>query len=201
MSRSISRPAVAEATTVRSLVPWRMIWRTTAMGWLSAPKPPTAMVMPSLICAAASWMDCTTSLRFLLTLALLFSDLQDRCGVDGGVLSEGEAPLVLGQRGLRPPRDLPRPGLAAQLPDQLGDLQQSGRAHRVPTRAEAAAGIDGDAAGERGDPLVDQAWPLPRTAEPEPLVEHQLRRRHRVVQLDHVEVVGADAGLLVGLLR
>jgi len=40
----------------------------TVIGWLSAPKPPIATVIPSLILDAASSIDVTTSLRFLLTL-------------------------------------------------------------------------------------------------------------------------------------
>src|SRR5215469_13354219 len=68
ISKSISRPAVADAMTVRFFRPSRMISRMSVIGWLSAPKPPIATVIPSLILDAASSIDVTTSLRFLLTL-------------------------------------------------------------------------------------------------------------------------------------
>src|SRR5947208_14011271 len=100
--------------------------------------------------------------------------------------------MILLHSYLRPWFNMARPRLAAHLPNQFADLQKAGRADRMTSRTEPAARIDGDPAVKRRHPLVDEAGAFPRRTEAEPLVEHELGRRHRVVQFDGVEVLRAD---------
>src|SRR5262249_33709141 len=126
---------------------------------------------------------------------------QNRAAVDRGVLAEQEPALVLRHGDLRTLLDLTFSRFAAHLPDQLADLQQAGGADRVAARAEPAARVDRLAAVERRDMVVDQLRSLAGRAEAEALVEHELGRRHGIMQLDRVEIFGADAGFLIGGLR
>ena len=61
--------------------------------------------------------------------------------------------------------------------------------------------INRHAATQRRDAVVDQLRPVACIAEAQPLVEHQLSRGHRIVQLDRFEIVGPNAGFLIGGLR
>jgi hypothetical protein len=64
IKRSVSRPADAAPTTVRFLMPLRMIARMIGIGWLEFRNPPTEIVIPSRIQPAASCSLMTTSRRF-----------------------------------------------------------------------------------------------------------------------------------------
>src|SRR5450631_1812768 len=67
-------------------------------------------------------------------------------------------------------------------------------------RTQATAWINRLATIERGDMLINQLWSFARTAQTEALVEHQLRRRHRVMQLDSIEILWPDAGFFISCI-
>ena len=96
--------------------------------------------------------------------------------------------------------DLTVARLAAEVVADLPDVGDAGRRDRVALRLEAARHVDRRlAVAPRGARLeeVDRAALL---AQHEVVVVHELGGGEAVVQLDEVEVVGADAGLLVRLL-
>ena len=97
--------------------------------------------------------------------------------------------------------DLAVAGLAAQVPDDFADVGDAGRAERVALREEAAAGVHGDLAADVRRALVDHAAGFAFAADAEVLVVQQLGGGEAVVELDQVEVLGPDAGLLVRDLR
>ena len=97
--------------------------------------------------------------------------------------------------------DLAVAGLAAEVVADLPDVGDAGRRDRVALRLEAARHVHRRlAVAPRGAGLeeVDRAA---RLAQPEVVVVDELGGGEAVVQLDEVEVLGADAGLLVGLRR
>ena len=96
--------------------------------------------------------------------------------------------------------DLSRACLAAEVPDDLDDVGDAGGAERVALGEQAAAGVDRDLAADLGRAFVDQLAGLALAAEAEVLVVQELGGGEAVVQLDLAEVLGADAGLLVGFL-
>ncbi len=91
----------------------------------------------------------------------------------------------------------PRVGLA-QLPDRLRDQEQA--VHPGVAEAEAAAvGVHRQArAARRGAPALDVRAALALRAEAEVLQEQDRRDREGVVELEHVDVVRGQAGLLEG---
>ena len=93
--------------------------------------------------------------------------------------------------------DLTLVGGAAQLPGELGALGEAGGAERVALGDQAAGGVDDPAAAVGGVVVVDELAALALAAQAERLVGQQLVGGEAVVQLDDVDVVGADAGLLV----
>src|SRR5215472_6496184 len=60
---------------------------------------------------------------------------------------------------------LPAPGLAAKLPEDLGELGHPGGADRVAPGQQSAAGIDRDPPSQCGVSALEQARPLPRPAQ------------------------------------
>ena len=90
-------------------------------------------------------------------------------------------------------------GGAAQLVHQLVALRQTGGAERVALRQQAARRIGHDLAAVGVVAVGDEARALAFRAQAERLVGDELVLREAVVQLDDVDVVGADAGLLVHL--
>jgi hypothetical protein len=110
-----------------------------------------------------------------------------------------EAEVVL-QRDLRA-FDLASLGLTAQVPHQLGALRKAGSAERVALRQQAARRVGDELATVGVVTFPDEVLGLAFLAQAERLVRQQLVRREAVVQLDDIDVIGADAGLLVQLLR
>ena len=96
--------------------------------------------------------------------------------------------------------DLPLVGLAAQLPGQFRALRQPGRAERVALGDQPAGGVDDDLAAVGGRLFLDQLVRLALGGEAERFVGDQLVGAEAVVQLADVDLVGGDAGLLVGLV-
>ena len=97
--------------------------------------------------------------------------------------------------------DLARPGLAPQLVHELDDLAERRRAERLALRQQPAARVD--RAGRRRASVAPSASSfglLARRAEAELLVREQLAGGVGVLALDHVDVVGPDAGFLVGVV-
>src|SRR5207244_1087284 len=95
--------------------------------------------------------------------------------------------------------DLAPLGLAPQLPGELADLGQGLGGHGLAEAGQPAAGVDGDTAADGGVAVVEQTLGLARLAEADVLVPVELEGGGEVVDLGHVEVVGTNAGLLVGL--
>ena len=97
--------------------------------------------------------------------------------------------------------DLAGVGVAAQLPGELGALREAGRPERVALGDQAAGRVDHRAVAAVGRRLgLDQLVALALGGEAERLVGDQLVGREAVVELAHVDLVGRDAGLLVGLV-
>ncbi len=90
--------------------------------------------------------------------------------------------------------DLALAGLAAQLPDDLGDLREAGRAERVAAGEQAAGRVDRLGAADRRFARRGGARGAARVRQPERLDGDELADREGVVDLEHVDVGGADAG-------
>src|SRR5439155_12213385 len=86
---------------------------------------------------------------------------------------------------------------AVQLPDELRALRETRRAERMALREETPRGVHDPLPAVRGLVLVDEATALTGLAELERLVADELVGAEAVVQLDDVDLLGADAGLLV----
>ena len=97
--------------------------------------------------------------------------------------------------------DLALVGLAAQLPHELGALREAGGAERVALREQAARGVGDELAAVGVVAVPDELLGLALLAEAERLVGEELVGGEAVVQLDDVDVLGAEARLLVDLLR
>src|SRR4029453_9220835 len=97
--------------------------------------------------------------------------------------------------------DLTLVGRATQLPGQLGALSQPRRAERMALRNEPARRVDHPAPAVGGVAVVDELGRLALAAQPQRLVQQELVGREAVEQLDYLEVLRAEAGLVVNLLR
>src|SRR6266849_1939219 len=102
-------------------------------------------------------------------------------------------------------RDLPllRATVLRQMPHDLADVRDAGRAQRMALREQSARYIDRPLAAEvRMDSaaLVDKLACLAVAAEPEVLVMHQLGRREAVMQFREAHVSRSDPRHLVRLL-
>src|SRR5439155_8425985 len=89
-------------------------------------------------------------------------------------------------------------GLAAQLPRDLAHLRDGLRGDRLAEAGEAAARVDGDAPTQLGVTRAQQRLGLAFTTQADVLVPVELERGGEVVDLGQREVVGPDAGLVVG---
>src|SRR5260370_30658475 len=91
-----------------------------------------------------------------------------------------------------------------QMPDDLANIRDAGRAQWMPLREQSARYVDGRFAAEaRMHPaaFVDKLAGLAVAAKSEVLVMHQLRGREAVMQFAERDILRADSSLLVGLLR
>src|SRR5690606_36692102 len=89
---------------------------------------------------------------------------------------------------------LPHAVLAAKLPDDFGDLADSGRTERMALAEQAARGIDRATSADRRRPTGEEFAGLARAAEAESLGVDQRLDREGVMQFDNVEVLVPDAG-------
>src|SRR5437867_25809 len=96
--------------------------------------------------------------------------------------------------------DLPLVGLAAELPVELRALGEAGCAEWVPLGDEATRRVHDPLAAIGDGARVDQLAALAGLTQAEPLVGDQLVGREAIVQLDDVDVLRANARLLVDLL-
>ena len=92
-------------------------------------------------------------------------------------------------------------GLAAELPDELGALGEAGGAERVALGEEAAGGVGDEFAAVGVVAVPDELLGFAFFAEAEGFVGEELVGGEAVVELDDVDVFGADAGLLIDLAR
>src|SRR4051794_16196396 len=93
--------------------------------------------------------------------------------------------------------DLPRAAAAAQLVDDLVDLAEAGRADRLALRQQASRRVDRQPAAEARRAGLDERAALAGRAEAELLRRNDLGAAVGVLQLDDVDVVGAEARRLV----
>ena len=98
----------------------------------------------------------------------------------------------------RAPSDLAAGGLAPQLPDQLAHLGDGLGGDGLAEAGQPAARVDRDPAPDGGVAVAEQALGLALLAQADVLVPVELEGRGQVVDLGQVEVLGPDAGLLVG---
>lgn len=90
---------------------------------------------------------------------------------------------------------------AAQLPHQLSALCEACRTQRVALGNEAAGWVDDVLAAVRIVTCIDEFMRLAGRYQTERIVRDELVRREAVVQLNHLDVLGCDLGVLVGLRR
>ncbi|MOA43992.1 hypothetical protein D3C78_1662130 [compost metagenome] len=107
---------------------------------------------------------------------------------------------MLLQGGARP-WHLARAGLAAQLPDQFGALRQVAGGQGVAVAQQATGRVDDHVAAVGIVAILDEAFRLPFPAEAECLIQQDRACGAFVQQLADVDVLRADAGELVDLLR
>ena len=93
--------------------------------------------------------------------------------------------------------DLTSVGPAAQLPDDVAHLRDGLRGHGLAETCEAARGVHGDTAADRGVAVADQPFGLALLAEPDVLVPVELEGLGEVVDLGEIEILRADSGLFV----
>jgi len=110
-----------------------------------------------------------------------------------------EAEVVL-ERDLRA-LDLTLLGRAAQVPHELGALREAGGAQRVTLGEQTTRRVRDELAAVGVVAVPDELLRLAFLAQAERLVREELVRGEAVVELDDLDLVGADAGLLVDLLR
>jgi hypothetical protein len=129
----------------------------------------------------------------------LRSHLEDVDGA-GGQVGADPAPDVQRQAEAGG-RHLPLAAAALELPGQLHHLGRAGGPDRVAAREQAAARVDGDAPTQPRHAVPQQPGRLVQLAEADPPALEQLADRGRVVELDHVQVLGTRAASLVGRAR
>ena len=96
--------------------------------------------------------------------------------------------------------DLTVAGLAAEVVAHLPDVGDAGGGDRVALRLQAAGHVHRGRAVTPRRAAVEEVDGAALLAELEVVVVDELGGGEAVVELDEVEVLGADAGLLVGLL-
>src|SRR5438270_406868 len=122
----------------------------------------------------------------------------------GGLLQDVDAagraqPDDVGQSDLGP-LDLPVATLTAEVGAHLPDVGDAGGRDRMALRLKTAGHVDRQPAVAPRSPRLEEVDGPALLAQHQVVVVDQLGRREAVVELDQVEVVGTDAGLLVGLL-
>ena len=95
------------------------------------------------------------------------------------------------------PCDLARTRRSTQLLRQLVALREPGRAQRMALRQESAGGVGDVTPAVRVVAVGDEFRTASFVAEPERFVTDELVLRKAIVKLDHIDVVGSDAGGLV----
>ena len=90
-------------------------------------------------------------------------------------------------------------GCAAKLGRQFHDLGNACRANGMPPTEKAPAGIDWQPAakGRRAPPKQLDA--LVRRREAKPLIKHDFGRRGCIMDLGHMNILGTEPGLVIGL--
>ncbi len=97
--------------------------------------------------------------------------------------------------------DLALVGLAAELPHELGALSEARRAERMALREQAAGRVRHPLAAVGVVAVLDELLGFALAGEPERLVREDLVRREAVVELDDVDVLRAEARLLIDGIR
>src|SRR5258707_6758574 len=95
------------------------------------------------------------------------------------------------------PRELPLARVATHLRRDLAELADARRAERMPLGEQPAARVDRRATVDRPAPVFELAEVRSALGEPQALDAHPLRDREAIVHFGEVDVVGADAGLVV----
>src|SRR6059058_5981764 len=98
------------------------------------------------------------------------------------------------------PDDLPLAGLPSELTDDLDGLGDPGRADRLAAGLQAARGVHGDLAVQRGEPLGGRGSALALFDEPQVLDREDLGDREIVMDFRDLNVLGHDLGLVEGAL-
>src|SRR5690348_5326149 len=156
------------------------------MGLRRDPQPPMPIVIPS--------RSSPTTSASLMRLSMCSSRGSTRRDDAATVAEEALVDRETDARTI----DLALPRRTAQLPRELAQLRDRLRRDRLAEAGEPAAGIHRDATAERGVALAQELLGLARPADPDVLVPVELERGGEVVHLREAEVVGPDAGLLVG---
>ena len=89
---------------------------------------------------------------------------------------------------------------AAQLGGQFNDLGDACRANGVTSAEKAPTRIDRQPTAKGRRALPEQLNTLIWRRETKPLIEHDLRRRGCIMDLSHMNILGTQAGLVIGLL-
>src|SRR5208282_1030465 len=92
---------------------------------------------------------------------------------------------------------LSRSRLASELLDDFHDLRNSGCAQRMALGEQPAGAAHGHPSVDRAQPLFDKLSAFATLAQSKVFVVDDFGDREAVVQFDHVEVVGLEAGLLI----
>ena len=116
--------------------------------------------------------------------------------VDFGRLNQSS--VVVSPDGESVAVDLPLPSLTPQLPCELGDLGETGGAHGMSAGGQPPARIHDMSSAQVGHPAGQQRTRVSVLAQTELLVVEELAGRHRVMDLEHVDVGGTGTALLVG---
>ncbi len=99
------------------------------------------------------------------------------------------------------PRDLARAGVPAQLHDDVADLADTGCAHGMTFRFEAAAGVNRKPAGERAAPSGCIRAAFAFFHEAEIFTGDDFGDGEAIVQFRDFDIFGAESGQRVGFLR
>ena len=91
-------------------------------------------------------------------------------------------------------------GRAAKLGRQLHDLGNACRADGMTSTEKPAAGIDWQPAAKGCRALPKQLDALVRRCEAKSLVKHDFRGRGCIMDLGHMNILGTEPGLVIGLL-
>src|ERR1019366_9978289 len=91
-----------------------------------------------------------------------------------------------------------------QMPNHFADIRDASGAERMPLREQSTGNVDRIMATEawmHAAARVDELAGFAVAAQSEVFVVHQLSRGEAIMQFGKRDVLGSDAGFLVGLLR